>query len=109
MLVGHGYGSYLSYRAALLPLPEGLEYDYGGSLWLELIFEIGLVATLLMVFLVSRLVFARISVLTIVAVGLLGSIGVKHDVQMLSGFLAAQLIAQSLAQARRAKRTGLPS
>ncbi len=64
VLVGHGYGSYLSYRAALLPLPEGLEYDYGGSLWLELIFEIGLVATLLMVFLVSRLVFARISVLT---------------------------------------------
>lgn len=104
LLGGHGFGSYLAYRADLIPLPDGLDYDYGGSLWLELVFEIGIVGSLAVAALLSRLVFRRFSLIGILVVILVGTIGVKHDVQMLTAFLCAQVIAQELAlRARRSQ------
>lgn len=100
--LGHGYGTYLVHRADLLPMPVEMAYDYPGSLWLELVFELGWVAAVCILLGLSRVVFGQVSWLTVGAVFLLGAIGVKHDVQMLTGFLCAQVIALGLARATQA-------
>jgi hypothetical protein len=104
LLLGHGFGSYLAFRAYLLPMPLDVVYDYPGSVWLELAFEVGLVATGAIVLAVARFVFGRIDLLAIVAVLLLGAFGVKHDVQMLTGLLCAQVMARTLEARQGAPR-----
>ncbi len=96
LLMGNGFGSYLSYRAHLIPLEEGLLYDYPGSLILELVFEIGIIFTLFFLVGFTKFVFKRISLILFLAILLLCFFGGKQDVQMLSGLLVAQYIYQKI-------------
>jgi hypothetical protein len=94
LFMGNGFGSYLSYRAYLIPLEEGLLYDYPGSLILELFFEVGVILTLLFMVIITKFVFKRISITLFLAMLLLCFFGGKQDVQLLSGLLFAQYIYQ---------------
>ncbi|WP_147289923.1 hypothetical protein [Crenobacter cavernae] len=93
---GHGFGTYLNYRAMHLELPGDATYDYAGSLILELIFEVGLPATLMLLVILTKYVFGRFSVFLFCAFICLVAIGGKHDIQMLTSIIFMKIIYENL-------------
>ncbi len=91
LLFGHGYGSYLRQRAIELPLFD-LEYDYPGSVIFELIYEVGLIATLALVMMLTYINFRAVGVIFLIAIICSLSFGVKHDVTVFFSLMALQFI-----------------
>ena len=89
-LIGHGYGSYLASRAMLLPL-YGMDYDHAGSFLLEMVFEIGVPLTLLLIMACSLAMFSRASLPLLASTVLLFLFGVKSDAMMYFAMLSAQV------------------
>jgi len=100
LLYGHGFGSYLSYRAESLPL-FGMEFDYPGSVLIELLFEVGIFITIIVLLILSRLVFNSHSFIYLTVIILLLSFGVKHDITTFTSLLVAQII--NIMEKRRSK------
>lgn len=96
LLTGHGYGTYLNYRAFSIPLPGGAEYDYPGSLLLQLIFEIGVFGTSFIILLLTKLTFGRVSLLLIASVVSIVFIGGTHDVLMMISIVFMKLAHQRI-------------
>lgn len=90
ILVGHGYPFYIYDRYTVLPM-HGQLYDYAGSLFFELFYEIGALGYLVVLLIVTRLVFGSISVLLLMSIFILTLVGGKHDVQMYFSFLILQI------------------
>ncbi len=91
LLFGHGFGSYLRQRAVELPLFD-LEYDYPGSVIFELIYEVGLIATLVIVMMITYVNFRVFGVTFLIAVICSLFFGVKHDVTVFFSLIALQFI-----------------
>lgn len=96
LLWGHGYGTYLNYRAVNMDLPGGAEYDYAGSLILQFLVEIGLPATIIVLALLVKYIFGRITVLLFCALLCLVAIGGAHDIQMLTTIVLVKLAYQTI-------------
>lgn len=96
IMFGHGYGTYLNYRAFYIDLPAGAEYDYPGSLILQFIFEIGLLPALVILSLLVKIIYRRVTILYLCSLLCLVAIGGTHDIQMLTTIIFFVLMHQAL-------------
>lgn len=108
LIFGHGYGTYLNYRALFIEMPDGAEYDYAGSLILQLLFEIGLLGTIAIFALLVKLIFGRVTLFFTGVLSCLTSIGGTHDIQMFVTIIIFMLIYRTMEIRRNEKFTNYP-
>jgi hypothetical protein len=95
-LLGHGYGTYLAFRSSVVDLPDVGDFDYAGSFILEYIFEMGFIFTCILIFLIEKFIFKKITFYLTLSTILLLTFGGKQDTLMFGSLLSIQLMYQSL-------------
>ncbi|WP_108507840.1 hypothetical protein [Polynucleobacter acidiphobus] len=82
LYLGNGFHSYLGNRWELLPMPGDFPYDYPGSMLLELIYEVGIPLTVIIVAVLTKVVFGKVSLFGMAAVLSVVISGGKQDILM---------------------------